>query len=131
MDEERATTELREVFTRWLAAIPARDTAFFEATLDDGWHYTDYRGHVHDKADYLRQVGTLIQSTHRTGLVEFYSRALSDEIVGAFGRYTSVGTMNNGSQVEQDSRFSAVWKLTDGSWKALVHQATNVGEPLS
>jgi hypothetical protein len=121
--------ELRDIFAAWLAAIPNNDVAFLGRTLDPTWHYTDHRGHVHDKGAYLHQVGNLIRSDHRTGLVDFEARQLSEHIAVCFGRYTSRGTMNNGSIIEQDSRFTAVWSRETGAWQALAHQATNVGEP--
>ncbi len=129
MSTSPPTAELRDLFASWLEAIPANDTAFLDERLDESWHYTDYRGHVHGKSDYLHQVGNLIRSDHRTALVEFEARQLDDDIAVAFGRYTSQGTMNNGSVVEQDSRFTAVWSRASGAWRALAHQATNVGEP--
>ncbi|MCW3006267.1 MAG: uncharacterized protein JWP17_893 [Solirubrobacterales bacterium] len=119
---------LRELFAGWLRAIPARDLDFLRQTIDEGWVYTDYTGHVHGRAEYLEIIGGLIGDGHETALVDFEARQVADDLYLTTGRYTSRGTLANGKVNEQDSRFTALWARRDGGWRSLAHQATNVTE---
>jgi ketosteroid isomerase-like protein len=117
---------LRESFAGWLKAIMARDVDALRRVIDEEWIYTDYTGHVHDRAEYFEIVGGLITDGHETSLQDFDARMVSESLALATGRYTSRGTLANGNVNEQDSRFTALWALRDGSWRCLAHQATNV-----
>lgn len=126
MTDEHA---LETAFRDWLAAIPRKDLDFFRRTIADEWVYTDYTGHVHDKAEYLKLIEELISPDHETELVEIEVKPYGDT-ARVVGRYTSVGTLANGKRSVQDSRFTAMWVSRDGRWQSVARQAGNIGEAL-
>ncbi|MGC0366703.1 ketosteroid isomerase-like protein [Rhodococcus sp. 27YEA15] len=128
VDQPQVEAELRELFTEWLAAIPAQNVEFLRSTINENWVYTDYTGHVHDRAEYLEIIANLVGAKHETELVSFDAHPITADIVICTGHYRSNGTLANGKVNAQDSRFTSVWQKFPAGWQSLVHQATNVGE---
>jgi hypothetical protein len=115
--------ELTQIYADWFAAIPAHDRAFFERTLSDDWHYTNYFGQVRGKREYFEYIAPLPPETTPNRLTALTVR-LFDPVVVVHGRY--VVPLELAPPGGSETQFTAVWIRRNGRWVALAHHATTV-----
>ena len=121
--DDQVYAEMRDLYQRWFAAIPGHNRAFFERTLADDWHYTNYLGEVRGKAEYLEYIVPVPSDSVANELVELKVRCY-DSLAVVHGRYLVAEQF--APPGGPDTRFTAVWARRGEYWEALAHHATTV-----
>jgi len=116
-------TELWKLYEDWFAAIPSHDSAFFDRTLSDDWHYTNVDAEVRGKREYLEYISPIDPRTPANRMVEMVVRPFA-EIVIVHGVYEVAPEAAPPSGF--GTRFTAVWIRRSGQWVALTHHATRM-----
>jgi ketosteroid isomerase-like protein len=122
---EQARGELLLLFQAWTKAVGAvKEYAFLDRHLDDSWRYTDFNGTERGKDDYRKLVDSIVWYTQ--DIRQFGVRIVSEDIAIVSGVYHARAELKGGVKPDNTIAFSAVWKLEDGVWKALLHHTTRI-----
>jgi ketosteroid isomerase-like protein len=123
MTAESLRQDLLRLYEQWFTALGQEDPSFFERTLSDDWHYTDVRGRNRGKQEYLEYIAPLRSDVPVNRIVEMVVRPFG-ELVLVHGDYV-VGEAFAPPE-GSTTRFTAVWRRENGTWRALAHHATVV-----
>ena len=106
---------------------PAKDYAFLDRHVADGWRYTDFNGVVRGKDEYYKVVDNIISYTQE--LSKFDVRLVGEDLAIASAVYRALAELKSGAKGDNTIALTSLWQLQDGVWKALLHHTTWVIEP--
>lgn len=121
--KDKIHNELWKLYENWFVAIPGHDSAFFERTLSDDWHYTNVDAEVRGKREYFEYISPIDPNSPTNRLVEMVVRPFGD-IVVVHGLYEVPPELAPPNGIA--TRFTAVWIRRQDQWMALTHHATRV-----
>jgi hypothetical protein len=104
--------------SRWLAAISNGDVAAVDAILGPTYHHIDASGELFDRARELASIGP--------SNVTFNASDQIVDIAGGTAVIHGTNTLMQGGKVKDQQRFTDVFVLQNGVWKALSAQETRI-----
>lgn len=120
------TAELQEVYRRWFASIPAKDTSFVDHNIDRDVELINPDGTRLDAVGYRAMYEALPPGASAEYQIhEFKVRPLADAAVALItGSYH--GRIEVGGVVLSDKRvrFTSVWERREAGWVMLLHHLT-------
>ena len=122
-----AEQELRELSRQWDEASLGRDTATLARILADDFVYTDARGAVLSKSEYLMSFIKAPDMTQQSFASEDISIRVYGDVAVVTGRSSWKGrSRGKGQFVDAQYRFTDVWVKRNGSWQAVATQGTAI-----
>ena len=101
-------------------AIQSRDRAALNRILADNWAYTNERGEVLTKAQWIANVVDRRLTFDTVAHDDFRIDLFGDDVAALTGRSTS--TLRYEGKVSRGPRrFGLVWQKRNGEWKLLAH----------